>query len=276
MKLWKIVKSGIKGSIMVLIGIYASGRGLGVSPADFFINIIYGPLAFFFLAISGLVVFETLQKLEDSSVTNSGILKGLGIFGALYITGCIISIYNMIIAEINFILMFFVTAIGLLWFLLSYFTSNLKKGEYIADLIVGLAFTLGIIYGTLLNDLNNRFEIPPYIYLFFLSALFLQLSREFMKRFNEGENPNYEELKLPLAFQVTAIIFFVLPLITIHHLMPYLYLMLIGLIFIGLAAFLTVKSLRDTKKFNKISLLLRIGILIELIAFTFVNDAPLL
>ena len=268
MKVWKIIKSGIKGSIMVAIGLWITSVGIG----RFTTNLFFGPLAFFFIAVSGPILFKTLQELEDPNFDNLKFLKGLVIFGGMYITGCTITIYNVMVYNLDLFGIFLITIIGLIWFFLSYIAPNLKNDEISEDLVISLAFTLGIIYGALLN----QFYIPIYVYFFFLTALFLQLSRESIKRFNnlerEEANPAFEKLRLPLIFQTIAIIFFVLPLITtISNLILYLYLMLIGLIFIGLATFLTLKSLRDMRKFKKIGLLLRIGILIELLAFLLAN-----
>ncbi|NVM30207.1 MAG: hypothetical protein HWN65_15290 [Candidatus Helarchaeota archaeon] len=265
MNLWRMIKSGIKGSIMVAIGLWVTSIGIG----RLITNLVFGPLAFFFIAISGSIVFETLRISEDES---SKILKGLIVFGAMFITGCSLTIYNMLCYNLDFLVMVFVTVTGLIWFFLSYYGVQSKIGNYIEEIIISLAFTLGIFYGALLN----YYIIPIYIYFFFLTAIFLQLSRELVKKFNdresEEENSNYETIKIALTFQIIALIFFILPLVTtISNLILYLYIMLIGLIFIGLAIFLTVKSVLETRKIKKIGLLLKIGILIELIAFTLAN-----
>ena len=249
---------------MVAIGIWVTGIGIG----RLITNLIFGPLAFFFIASSGPIVFDTFQISEELSDRRSKMLKGLVIFGAMYITGCSITIYNMVIYNLNPLVMVFVTIVGLVWFLLSYYVVQSNKSNNMEDIMISLAFTLGIIYGALLN----YYVIPIYVYFFFITAFFLQLSRELVKKFTNvenDENSNFKMLKYPLIFQIITIIFFVCPLVTtINNPTLYLYFMLLGLIFIGGATLLTIKSLLDMRKFKKIGVLLKIGILIELIAFT--------
>ena len=157
---------------------------------------------------------------------------------------------------------------------------NVVKSELIYVSIASSVFTLGIFYGALLNSLT----IPSSIYFIFLTATFLQLAREFIKSYDKKErgggyitiNNDIERdkiLKISLFFQGIAVIFFILILFSnITYAVLYLYVMIIGLIIIGFAMVLTYKSIREKKDYLRTSLLLKYGILIELIAFLLVGS----
>ena len=276
-KYLKIGKPSIKGSILVLIGIFNSRNGIGIE--IFTNNLIYGPLGFLFLALSGIMIIKLLQILNNPSYKGKISKKGISmIIGTLYIIGFILIIANiaenMIIYYFNIPLILFTVFIGIFWILLGFF--GFKKTKviiYINILIVTLSFSIGLIYGVILN----KFIIPVYIYSFFFSISFLQMSRELIKRFNNKERieeymlfPNTVNdrkiLKASLIFQFSALIFLVLPIfmkVIISYLI--LFLMILGLITISLASFLTLASLLEKEIYKKISLILKIGILLELI-----------
>ncbi|NVM55254.1 MAG: hypothetical protein HWN66_16225 [Candidatus Helarchaeota archaeon] len=278
MKLWRILKPSIKGSIMVVIGVLNTAIGIGRAT----INLIYGPIAFFFLAISGLFVIEIVQTLEESSQNSSitvkpaKIFRGMFVFGVMYIIGSTIAVYNLVINDLDFFIIYFVAAVGILWLSLGLYAVQGRKNVLIENIVVSLAFTIGLLYGGVLNSPI----IPIFIYFFFLTAFFLQLSRELVRGFNDGEGEEDESpseitdddqkiLKFSLIFQLFAIIFFVLPIIYVNVSISFLFIypMIIGLIFISIACYLTFKSVLEKKCFTKISSLLKIGVVIEIIAF---------
>lgn len=263
---------------MVVIGVLNTAIGIGRAT----INLIYGPIAFFFLAISGLFVIEIVQTLEESSQNSSitvkpaKIFRGMFVFGVMYIIGSTIAVYNLVINDLDFFIIYFVAAVGILWLSLGLYAVQGRKNVLIENIVVSLAFTIGLLYGGVLNSPI----IPIFIYFFFLTAFFLQLSRELVRGFNDGEGEEDESpseitdddqkiLKFSLIFQLFAIIFFVLPIIYVNVSISFLFIypMIIGLIFISIACYLTFKSVLEKKCFTKISSLLKIGVVIEIIAF---------
>ncbi|MFX0005899.1 MAG: hypothetical protein ACFFAV_04120, partial [Candidatus Hermodarchaeota archaeon] len=64
-KYLKIGKPAVKGSILVIFGILNSRIGIGVE--IFTNNLIYGPLAYLFLAFSGLIIIFLLHILNNPS-----------------------------------------------------------------------------------------------------------------------------------------------------------------------------------------------------------------
>ncbi len=276
-KFLRIGKPAIKGSILVIFGILNSRLGIGVE--IFTNNLIYGPLGFLFLSLSGIMIIKLLQILNNPSYKGKISKKGISmIIGTLYIIGFILIIANvgenMIIYYFNIPIILFTVFIGIFWILLGYFGFKKRKViVYINILIVTLSFSVGLIYGVILN----KFIIPIYIYSFFFSISFLQMSRELIKRFNKKERieeymlfPNTindrKILKASLIFQFSSLIFLVLPVVMkviISYLI--LFLMILGLVTISLASFLTLASLLEKEIYKKISLILKIGILLELI-----------
>lgn len=269
---------------MVLFGIFNSRIGIGVE--IFTINLIYGPLAYLFLALSGILTIKLVQILDNPSY--SGIFskkRALIMFGVLFLICFILIIVNvienMIIYYFNIVIIFFTVSIGILWSFLGFIGyKNKKKVGYINILIISLTFSIGLIYGALLNTLI----IPIYIYFFFLSTLFLQLSRELVKGFKinditddflglDSRNNQKKVLKVSLIFQILAIVFFILPIYSnISYPILFIVLMIIGIFFISLAGILTLKSILENNIFHRISLILKIGILFELITLLIIGS----
>jgi len=269
---------------MVLFGIFNSRLGIGVE--IFTINLIYGPLAYLFLALSGITIIKLLQILDNPSYNGKFSKKRALILSIVfYLIGLILIVVNvienMIVYSFNIVILFFTISIGILWSFLSFFgfKSKIKIG-YLNILIVSLIFSIGLIYGVFLNTLI----IPIYIYFFFLSTLFLQLSRELMKGFNInditegfiGLDCRFNQkkgLKVSVLFQTLAIVFFILPiLVNISYPILFGALMIFGIFFISLAGVLTLESILERKISYKISSILKIGIFIELITLLIIGN----
>jgi len=138
-----------------------------------------------------------------------------------------------------------------------------------------------MVYGAVLNSSS----IPPYIYFFFITAFSLLVSREIIKGCEDIEGDKNHEVKtlaikigirkstyISLVFSITAITFFILPIFT-NILNPILFmvLMVFGLIDVIYAIFLMLTTKLEIKDLKRISLLLKIGAFIGLIAFVFAS-----
>ena len=265
---------------MAIIGVLISRVNVGIEL--FITNLIYAPIAYLFVALSGLTVIKILQILQDPSNTRKlGLKEALAIFGAFFIVSIVLTVFNVVLSIFNILSIVYIVIIGILWVLMGLLAKkNIVKSEFIHVSIASLVFTLGIFYGAILNTLI----IPLSVYFMFITALFLQLARELVKSFNKKDRgrgfitiKNDRErdkiLKISLIFQGIAIIFFILILYSnITYAFLYLFVMLIGLIIISAAMLLTFKSIREKKDYLRTSLLLKYGILIELIAFLLVGS----
>ena len=283
-KYLKVVKPSLKGSILVLFGIFNSRLGIGIE--IFTINLIYGPIAYLFIALSGLMVIKLLQILDNPS-HDSKLSKKRAIMlsGVLYLIGFILTIGNVIdnmaIYYLNIPILIFTCLIGIFWCLFGFFGFKYKKNiTFVNILIETLVFTIGLIYGAFLNN----YLIPYFIYFFFLSISFLQLSRELLKGFNgedkienlmEGEIRYNQQKILKYSFlsELLAIIFLIfLTVVNISNSIWFLLLMIFGIILISLAGILTFESFLEKKFTYKIYSIIKIGIFIELIALLLVGS----
>ena len=274
------IKPSVKGSIMALIGVLISRVNVGIE--QFVTNLIFAPIAYIFIALSGLMVIKILNVLQDSSNNSKiNLTQAIALFEVFYVIGIVLTVVNVVLFFLNTFVVIYIVIIEVFWISLgSLAYKNIINSEFACVSIVSLVFTLGIIYGALLNTLT----IPLSIYFIFITASFLQSAREFVKSYDKKNRgggfitmSNEEErekiLKFSLIFQVLSIVFFILPLFSsIAYPVLYFFVMIIGLIFIGSAMVLTVKSLREKQDYLRTSWLLKYGILLELIAFFVVGS----
>jgi len=264
---------------MVLLGILNSRVGIGIE--TFINNLIYGPLAYFFLTLSGLIVIKMLQISNRETPNNRlNLRQGIILFGATFLIGFILAIINtvtnIVIYYFNILIILFYVIIGVLWLSLGYLASKRENITVVVNIaIISLTFSMGLIYGAILNTLT----FPLYVYFFFFTASFLQPARELTKILGKEDRKkssivfarNYNRvniLKYSLFFQLAAIFFLILPIFTpLAYPILFLFLMVLGLIVIGIASILTLNSILGKMEFRKISSILKIGILIELITF---------
>ncbi|MHA2039311.1 MAG: geranylgeranylglycerol-phosphate geranylgeranyltransferase, partial [Promethearchaeota archaeon] len=152
-----------------------------------------------------------------------------------------------------------------------------KKSGFIGNIIVSASFSIGLIYGAVLNNSN----VPYYIYFFFSAAFFGLLSREIIKGCEDIEGDKLEGVKtlairigtkkstyIAMIFAVLAMISYILPLFT-NILNPLLFLisMAFGLIVVLFAVILMAKGNLEKENFKKISRILKIGAYLGLLAF---------
>lgn len=274
------IKPSVKGSIMALIGVLISRVNVGIE--QFVTNLIFAPIAYIFIALSGLMVIKILNVLQDSSNNSKiNLTQAIALFEVFYVIGIVLTVVNVVLFFLNTFVVIYIVIIEVFWISLgSLAYKNIINSEFACVSIVSLVFTLGIIYGALLNTLT----IPLSIYFIFITASFLQSAREFVKSYDKKNRgggfitmSNEEErekiLKFSLIFQVLSIVFFILPLFSsIAYPVLYFFVMIIGLIFIGSAMVLTLKSLREKQDYLRTSWLLKYGILLELIAFFVVGS----
>ncbi len=270
----------IMGSLTVIIGILNTRTN--ISAYLVIINIILGVITYFFVASSGMVINDiydleidkinrperpipsgriTIKQAKIIFLTTYGIGVGLAIFHSFF--------FN--IGFLNIILAVFFGFIG--WV----YAKWGKKSGFLGNIIVSISFSIGLIYGAILNNSI----IPPYIYYFFITSFFLLLSREVIKGCEDIEGDKEQNVKtlaikigvkkstiIAVVFSLTAIIFFILPYFTpIINPILFLISMTFGLVDVGYAVLLMISSKLTKESFKKISLLLKIGAFLGLIAF---------
>ncbi|MFX0145250.1 MAG: geranylgeranylglycerol-phosphate geranylgeranyltransferase [Candidatus Hodarchaeota archaeon] len=274
----------IMGSLTVIIGILNTKTG--IDPIILIVNVILGVITYFFIAGSGMVIndyydidIDKINRPERPIPRGSISLKQAKILWiATALIGIIVAILHSVffnIGYLNIILAIFFAFMGWLY------AAWGKKSGFIGNIIVSGSFSIGLIYGAVLNNSN----VPPYIYFFFFTSFFLLLSREVIKGCEDIEGDKNQGVKtlairigikkatvFSIIFAVLAIFFFILPYFTnIINRMLFLITMVFGLAVVSYAIILMLKRKLERKDFKKISLMLKISMFLGLIAFIFAS-----
>jgi len=272
------------GSLTVIIGLLNTRIGV---PFDILlINISLGVLTYFFLAGSGMIINDIYDLSIDSinrpeRVLPSGrmTIKQAKIqFILTYGIGVALAILHSFLFGLGFLNIILAAFFGFIGWVYAKYG---KKSGFPGNIIVSISFSIGLIYGAVLNSSI----IPPYIYFFFLTSFFLLLSREIVKGCEDIEGDTKEGVKtlaiklgikkatiFSIIFEIMAIVFFILPIFTdIINPTLFLILMIFGLIIVCSAIALSIRKTLEKKDFKKISLLLKIGAFLGLIAFIFAS-----
>ncbi|MFX0076248.1 MAG: geranylgeranylglycerol-phosphate geranylgeranyltransferase [Candidatus Hermodarchaeota archaeon] len=274
----------LMGALSVIIGLL--NTRLDVSFERLVINIVLGLLTYVMIAASGMIIndiydieIDKINRPERPIPRGSINLKQAKILFFVYLSlGLFLSILNTIIFNLsllNFVLASFFGFIG--WV----YAKWGKKSGFFGNLVVGVSFSIGLIYGALLNSIL----IPPYILFFFITAFSLLVAREIIKGCEDIEGDKDQGVKtlalkigikksrnVALVFSLIAIIFFVLPLFTnILNRLLFIIFMIIGLIEVAYTIILMLTSKLVKEDLKIISLYLKIGMFIGLIAFLFAS-----
>jgi len=271
--------NGLMGGLTVIIGIL--NTRIGILPLTLIFNIIFGVLTYFFISGSSMIIndyydieIDKINRPERPIPRGSISLKQAKILWvSTILIGIILSIIHSLLFNIGFlvpIIVVFMAFIG--WF----YAAWGKKSGFIGNIIVGISFSIGLIYGAVLNNSG----IPLYIYYFFLTSFFLLISREVIKGCEDVEGDKKEGVKtlairigikksttISMIFAVVAVVFYILPYFTVINQLLFLISMIFGLAVVLFAIILMLKGNLVNKDFKKVSLFLKIGAFLGLITF---------
>jgi len=274
----------LMGALTVIIGLLNTRTG--VLPEKLAINLILGIIAYVFIAGSGMVIndiydieIDKINRPQRPIPRGSITLGQAKILFALYlIIGLIASIFNSALNILGILNIIIAAVFGLIGWIYAKWG---KKSGFLGNIIVSISFSIGLIYGAVLNSSI----IPIYIYFFFFTSFFLLLSREVIKGCEDIEGDIQQGVKtlairigikkskyFSMTFSMMAIVFFILtyftPLINPFY---FLILMVFGLADVGYVLILMLKKEQSKKNFKRISLFLKIGCFLGLIAFLFAS-----
>jgi len=269
----------IMGSITVIFGILNTSQG--ISFERIIINIILGALTYFFMAGSGMVINDIYDvEIDKINRPERPIPKGAislseakYLYAGVFILGITISIIHSIIFNLQFLNVIIATFFGIMGWIYAKWG---KRSGFFGNIIVSISFSMGFIYGAILNSSN----IPIYIYFFFLNSIFGLLSREIIKGCEDIEGDKEQgvnTLAIKIGLKRTpyismicvflSILFFILTAFTeLINRLAFSISMIFGILVVFYAAILMPKKNLDKKDFSKISLLLKIGMFLGLIA----------
>jgi geranylgeranylglycerol-phosphate geranylgeranyltransferase len=271
--------NALMGGLTVIIGIL--NTRIGIDPFTLIFNIILGVFTYFFITGSGMVIndyydieIDKINRPERPIPRGSITLKQAKMLWIITILiGIGIAILHTILFRISYLSIIIATFFAFIGWL---YAAWGKKSGFIGNVIVSTSFSIGLIYGAVLNNSN----VPFYIYFFFLTSFFLLLSREIIKGCEDVEGDKKEGVKtlairiginkatkFSLAFAILAIVFFILPYFTVINPLLFLISMAFGLVVVVFAVILLLKRNLEKKDFKKISLSLKLGAFLGLLAF---------
>jgi len=274
----------LMGSLTVVIGLLNTRNNVPLDKLT--INIIIGVVSYIFLAASGNTIndiydieIDKINRPERPIPRGSISLKQAKKLYILYLgIGIILSYLNTLIFSLTWIILVLVPFFGFIgWVYAAYG----KKSGFLGNVIVGVSFSIGLVYGAYLNSEI----IPPYILYFFITAFSLLVAREIIKGCEDIEGDKNQGVKtlaikigikasrnISVLFTLLAVVFFILPAFTnILNIFLFIIFMVIGLIEVGYTIVLMLISDLRKEDLKKISLLLKIGMLLGLIAFLFAS-----
>ena len=270
----------IMGSLTVIIGILNTRTGIPFN--ILLLNIILGVITYYFLAGAGMIINDIYDIEIDKinrperpipsgavSLTQAKIL-----FILTYGIGVVIAIFHSFLFNLGYLNIILAVFFGFIGWVYAKFG---KKSGFPGNILVSVSFSIGLIYGAVLNSLI----IPSYIYFFFLTSCFLLMAREVIKGCEDIEGDKKEGVKtlaikigikkatyISILFQILGIVFFILPLFTeIINPILFMFSMFFGVAVVGFAIVKSFGKNLEKKDFKIISLTLKSGMLLGLIAF---------
>ena len=274
----------LMGSLTVVIGLLNTRNNVPLDKLT--INIIIGVVSYIFLAASGNTIndiydieIDKINRPERPIPRGSISLKQAKKLYFLYLgIGIILSYLNTLIFSLTWIILVLVPFFGFIGWVYAKWG---KKSGFLGNIIVGVSFSIGLVYGAYLNSEI----IPPYILYFFITAFSLLVAREIIKGCEDIEGDKNHGVKtlaikigiktsrnVSVTFALLGVVFFILPVFTtILNKFLFIIFMVIGLIEVGYVIFLMLTSDLRKEDLKKISLLLKIGMFLGLIAFFFAS-----
>ena len=162
----------VMGSLTVVIGIL--NTRIGIEASTLIINIVLGIFTYFFIAGSGNVINDYYDvEIDKVNRPDRPIPRGSITLKQAKIVWIITALIGLVIAilhgllfnrgYLNIIIAVFMVFIGWLY------AAWGKKSGFIGNIIVSVSFSIGLVYGAILNNSI----VPFYIYYFFLTSFFL-------------------------------------------------------------------------------------------------------
>ncbi|MBY9005558.1 MAG: geranylgeranylglycerol-phosphate geranylgeranyltransferase [Candidatus Lokiarchaeota archaeon] len=272
------------GCLTVIIGLLNTRRS--IPTIDLILNLILGAITYFLIASSGMIINDIFDlEIDRINRPTRPIPRGditlkeaKILFISTFALGIIIAIINSIMLNLGFLNIIIAIFFGFIGWL---YAAWGKKSGFLGNIIVSISFSIGLIYGAVLNGSS----IPIYIYYFFLTSFFLLLAREIVKGCEDIEGDKKEGVRtlaillnirkalyISIMFDIFAIIFFILPIFTdIINLFTFFISMSFGLAIVIIATLFSLRSKLENHEFKKISLLLKIGAFLGLVAFIFAS-----
>ena len=273
----------LKASMMVLIGIINTRFGVGVGRVN--TNIFFGMPIFFLVAISGMLVVLALKNVDEDAARRKKTYRKIGISSAVFFLVAFgLSLFHTFFYNLDILNVFLLAFLGIFGFVSFYYGKEWDKRGFLANFIIGLSFSFGIIYGAALNGI----DIPIFIYLFFGAAFLLQFSKDLMNDSKFIERDEREGFKsfaislgtrkamlISLISEILTILFLVLPIIPGFQgiFNPFLYTipMILTVSIIGIAVVFTALIKEERTYYRIVKIILRIAMFLLFVVLIFAS-----
>ncbi len=170
--------SWFKSALMVVLGILLT-RYFVVGSGRVRANLIFGPLIFFLVTISGTFSSLVLRIVGKPEAKFKEATHYLIISGTAYISALGLSIYHAIRYQLGFIPVFTVLLIGVIESMIINYGKTWKYQTLIQPLWNSILPAFGFLYGATLGGVT----LPAFAYLLVLPIFGLQFSKDVIKKF---------------------------------------------------------------------------------------------
>ncbi|UYP46920.1 hypothetical protein NEF87_003205 [Candidatus Lokiarchaeum ossiferum] len=167
----------VKSAIMVVFGIILTRYLVGAGRVR--ANLIFGPLIFFLVAISGTFSSLILRIVGKPEAKFKEAIQYLIVSGVAFIAAITFSIVHAIRYNLGFIPIFTVLLVGVIESMIINYGKTWKYQSLLQPLWNSILPAFGLLYGASLGGVI----IPAFVYLLVLATFGLQFSKDVIKKF---------------------------------------------------------------------------------------------
>ena len=264
----------VKSAIMVVFGILLTRYLVGAGRVR--ANLIFGPLIFFFMAISGTFSSLILRIVGKPDAKFKEALKYLIISGVTFIVAAILSIYHAIRYGLGFIPIFTVLLIGVIESMIINYGKTWKYQSLLQPLWNSILPAFGLLYGASLGGVI----LPAFVYLLVLATFGLQFSKDVIKKFKLLPTAHEDDAKfiaqlgshrlqahIMIYLAVSIICMVISEFLTLFNPFLYLFGMLVTTLLMAIAILVIWKIDLGEKYKMTVNSLLKTAILFQYITF---------
>lgn len=272
--------NGLMGCVTIVVGIL--NTRLNDAPSSLTLHIVLACLMYF-LIVSSAMIINDIYDFKIDRINRPGrpipsgalsLTEAKALYGVTLGLAMLTAVIHPLLLNLGFVNVFLALFFGSVGWL---YAAYGKKSGFMGNVIVSFSFSFGLIYGAFFSGFN----IPYFIYFFFITTFSLLVAREIIKGCEDIQGDRVEDVRtlaiilgkrkatlISAGFTMLAILFFVLPVFTpIINPHAFFVLMIPGVGTVLYALILTLSSGLSQKEFSKISLLLKFGAFIGLFAF---------
>ena len=275
-KIHQTIRPGtwVKSAIMVFFGIMLTRFLLGGGRVK--ANLTFGPLTFFFLALSGMFSVLVLRVVDNPEKTLKDAQIYVIVSGISYVVALGHSIYHSVSYNLGVIPVLAVMLLGIVECGIIIYGKTWKYNSFIHPLWNSFLPAFGFFYGAMIGGVT----LPFYVYLLFLAIFALQLANDIVKNYKayhedkEGGAAFMDQIgsqKIQKGTMgllgISMICMLISEFLNLPNTFLFLFGMLLDLVLLGIAAGLIFKVDLGEHYKESINILLKFGIFVQYLTF---------